>query len=605
MAVDPITGMYSFTVDYNGSITLIPTATGYDIDPTTKTFANITSNETQDFVGTLQTFTIEGEVSGLSVPDSITITATGTGSYVGDNFPATVDANGSYSTGQIVPYNWTGNLITTSAAYNITADQPVFTGGPVTDHVTQDYTAALKTFTISGNISGILSPSNPYPITITAAHSNVPTYEVYGPFSIIAATDGSYLIPDVPYGWEGKLSAYSEAYNFTPPEIPVTSVTDDLPDQDFTAAIKRFTISGNISGILSPSNPYPITITAAHSNVPTYEVYGPFSIIAATDGSYLIPDVPYGWEGKLSAYSEAYNFTPPEIPVTSVTDDLPDQDFKATLKEYTISGDISGTVPGENYPITLTAECTNNPQYSYVSVDDIDASDGDYDFTLPHGWEGKLIAQSPAYELKEDPEGEFTSPVTEHQEQNYVATLKTCTVSGDILGLIFTSVNPPHRITIRAECINTQAPWYKTIEADATDGSYSMTLYYGWKGILVPESTFYNLTEHPMITFNSPVFSPQEQDYIVISDMFTISGTVYNRLSPDIIKPMAGVSIIDMETQEVLAVTDIHGEYSFDKASGWGAKVEPVKDPYTFIPDMRGYEDLNEDKPGEDYRAYD
>ena len=576
----------------------------YIYDPVNRSY-NLTANQVdQDYTATLKTFTISGAVSGLlqNNPYTVTITATGTNGSL--NLPDAYEINGSYSIPD-VPYGWEGELTASSVAYEFTPPDILVTS--VTDDLPdQDFTADLKTFTISGNISGILSPNNPYDITITAANSNNPPYGVYYSFSDIDATDGSYSIPDVPYGWEGDLIVTSAAYNITPDE-PVFNngpVTDHVT-QDYTAVIKRFTISGNISGILSPNNPYDITIAAESSNDPPYVVYGPFSIIAATDGSYSIPDVPYGWEGKLSADSEAYNFDPTEITVASVTDDLPDQDFAATLKEYTIKGAISGTVPGENYPVTLTAKCTNDPPYSYATVDDIDASDGNYDFTLPHGWDGKLIAQSPAYELKEDPEGAFISPVTSPQEQNYVATLKTCTVSGDILGLIFTTIDPNHRITIRAECENTQAPWYKTVTADATYGSYTMTLYYGWQGTLVPESSFYNLTEHPMITFYSPVTSEdQKQDYIVISNMFTISGTVHNRLSPNDVEPMAGVSIIDMETQKELAVTDNAGEYSFDKDSGWSGRVKPRKDPYRFSPTERTYEDLSRDMPGEDYDAY-
>jgi len=67
---------------------------------------------------------------------------------------------------------------------------------------------------------------------------------------------------------------------------------------------------------------------------------------------------------------------------------------------------------------------------------------------------------------------------------------------------------------------------------------------------------------------------------------------------------MAGVSIIDMENQVVLAVTDNAGQYSFDKDSGWSGRVEPHKDPYRFDPTVKTYEDLDEDKSGEDYDAY-
>jgi len=508
--VDPITGAFSFTVDYNDPFTLTPTAIGHDIAPPGASWQHVTENEEQDFVGTLQTFTIEGMVSGLSVPDDITIAAIGTGSYVGDDFPSTVNPDGSYSTGEVVPYNWTGDLIVTSAAYNLTADEPAYNGQAVTDDIIQDYTATIKMFTISGSISGILSPNNPYDITITAESSNDPPYGVYYSFYDIDATDGSYLIPDVPYGWEGTLSASSVAYDFNPLEITISPVTADVTDQNFTAE----------------------------------------------------------------------------------------------LKEYTISGDISGLIPGNTYTVTIAAECDNLLDPWYASVYDIDATDGDYNFTLPYGWEGELIAKSIAYELMEDPSVTFTSPVTEDQEQNYTATLEKIEVSGVILGIHPNVYNPPP-ITIKAECSDLlPSPWYETITADATDGSYSMLLPYGWDGKLIAESPVYALTEDPDVTFNPPVTEPQEQNYRVIPNTFTISGTVYNRLSPNDVKPMAGVSIIDMENQVVLAVTDNAGQYSFDKDSGWSGRVEPHKDPYRFDPTVKTYEDLDEDKSGEDYDAY-
>jgi hypothetical protein len=253
------TGAYSFTVNYNDNLTLTPTATGYNIAPTTKTFTNITANQTQNFVGTIMKFTVSGTVSGLSVPDNITITAQGTGSYAGQNFPATVGTNGSYSTGQVVPYNWTGSLVVSSAAYNLTAEVPIFNGGPVTSDVTQNYTAAIKTFTVSGNITGIL-PTNPYPITVTATTTNNPTYGVYQSYPNIVATNGTYSI-SVPYGWQGNITASSVAYNLTPASITVAAVTANLSGQDFAATLKTFTVSGTVTGLLT-NNPYPVDSNA-------------------------------------------------------------------------------------------------------------------------------------------------------------------------------------------------------------------------------------------------------------------------------------------------------------------------------------------------------
>ena len=510
LAVTDANGYYEFTKEHGWIETVTPhfTPEKYIFDPVNRPY-NLTANqENQDYVATLKTFTISGTVSDLlpNNPYAVTIIAQGTGNFVGDDFPSTVNPNGTYSTGQVVPYNWTGALIVTSAAYNVTADAPLFNGGPVTDHVTQNYTAELKTFTISGDISGILSPNNPYDITIAAESSNNPTYGVYQSFSDIDATDGSY--------------------SFT---------------------------------------------------------------------------VPYGWEGKLTASSVAYDFTPTEIIVASVTDDLPGQDFEATLKEYTISGVISNLVPNNTYTVTITAECDSPLDPWYVSIDNIDATDGDYSFTLPYGWQGGLIAKSIAYELKEDPEGEFISPVTEPQEQNYTATLKKITVSGLIFG-IPANTNSPPPITIKAECSDLlPSPWYETVIADATDGSYSMLLPYGWDGKLIAQSPVYILVEYPDVTFNPPVTEPQVQDYMVKSIMVTISGTVY--LDGVVNKPIEGVTLTakGWNGYMVNELTNSDGDYTIDVPYGFSGKVAPSKTGYTFTPVSRSYDNVTANIDGDNY----
>jgi formylglycine-generating enzyme required for sulfatase activity len=48
---------YSFTVQYGGNYTLTPSNTGYAFTPQSRSFTNVTANGTQDFTGTIQTFT--------------------------------------------------------------------------------------------------------------------------------------------------------------------------------------------------------------------------------------------------------------------------------------------------------------------------------------------------------------------------------------------------------------------------------------------------------------------------------------------------------------------------------------------------------------------
>ena len=64
-------GSYTGTVDYGWSGTVTPTKAGYNFSPSSQNYSNVTSNQTQNYTGTLQTFTISGYVrtsggSGIS-----------------------------------------------------------------------------------------------------------------------------------------------------------------------------------------------------------------------------------------------------------------------------------------------------------------------------------------------------------------------------------------------------------------------------------------------------------------------------------------------------------------------------------------------------------
>ena len=50
-------GSYSGTVNYGWSGTVTPTKAGYTFSPSSQNYSNVTSNQTQNYTGTLQTFT--------------------------------------------------------------------------------------------------------------------------------------------------------------------------------------------------------------------------------------------------------------------------------------------------------------------------------------------------------------------------------------------------------------------------------------------------------------------------------------------------------------------------------------------------------------------
>jgi len=588
-------GQYSFdniASSWNGTISA--SATGYNVVAVAPFMVlPLTSNQTQNFNATPLTFTISGTITNLTTCNTypVTVTAAGSGSF---QTYTTSASSGSYTIND-VPYGWTGTLSISSPAYTFTAVAPVFNGGPVTGSVTQNYTATLNTYNFSGNIVGLVPGINAT-VTVTPTCSNVcGLYQT--PVAIVLPMGVSTYSFTVPYGWEGSITATSPAYTLTAvaPVFnggPVTAAVT----QDFTAALNTYTITGTINGLIS-GNTYPVTITAAGTG-------GSANFSATTTNlSYSIPNIPYGWQGNITATSAAYDFTPALISIPAVTANLTSQDFVAALKTFSVSGDILNIIPGTNYPITITANCSNTLAPWYSSITNINASSGHYNFTLPYGWKGTLSINTPAYYLKEDPSVTFQSPVTSNQTQNYrVTKLKEFNVTGTITFDLNQNTNFP--ITIKAACSNSKEPWYKNVTTNVTAGYYAMKLPYGWEGALVPTSQAYILTEDPAVTFNSPVFTDQVQNYLAKIKMFAISGHTY--LGGLANKPIAGVSLQAKGLgawagYSTLATSNIEGDYVLDVPYSWQGTIKPSKDGYTFMPTSRSYNNVIANYTTQDY----
>jgi hypothetical protein len=146
-ATTDASGNYSVIVANGYSGTATPSKTGYTFSPATRTYSNLTANQTgQDYAATPPPLTISGSVktsSGTAVPD-VTITFSNGGGT------ATTDSSGSYSINTI-PYGYSGTATPSKTGYtfspttrdysNLTANQ---TG--------QDYVATPPLLTISGSV---------------------------------------------------------------------------------------------------------------------------------------------------------------------------------------------------------------------------------------------------------------------------------------------------------------------------------------------------------------------------------------------------------------------------------------------------------------------
>ena len=103
-------GDYSAKVNYGWSGTTTPSKAGYTFAPTSRTYSNVTANQTaQSYTGTLQTFTISGLVTDGGGP--------AIGSVLIGGLPSNPSTNASGDYSATVNYGWSGTATPGKAGY--------------------------------------------------------------------------------------------------------------------------------------------------------------------------------------------------------------------------------------------------------------------------------------------------------------------------------------------------------------------------------------------------------------------------------------------------------------------------------------------------------
>ena len=131
--------------------------------------------------------------------------------------PAT-DASGNYLAA--VVYGWSGTVTPTLAGYAFTESATTYTD--ITADQVTDYTAAIKTYTISGTIT---SEGSPLEGVVMAGLPGDPATNAAGQYS---AT--------VDHGWSGTVTPTLAGYAFTPASTDYSAVADDQVG-DYSAAM--------------------------------------------------------------------------------------------------------------------------------------------------------------------------------------------------------------------------------------------------------------------------------------------------------------------------------------------------------------------------------
>lgn len=459
---------------------------------------------------------IEGQMVTYAISGSV-----GLSGVTMNGLPNTVtDENGYYSA--VVKYGWSGTVTPVMAGYTFEPQKRTYPK-VTSDQSNQDYTATLKTFTISG----------------TARIGGAPMEGVAMeglPGNPITGSDGAYKTI-VNYGWSGSATPIKDGYIFAPNTKSYTVVIRDMPNQSYTGALLTFTISGSaeVEGI---------TMNGLPGNPKTGR-NGMYSTI-----------VKFGWSGTVKPAKQGYTFEPAEMPYIDVISSYLNQDYAAIVDTFTISG-TTGMDGVEMKGLPGAAVFTDENGYYTASVE--------------WGWSSTVKPEKAGYKF-EPATMTYTKLTSDKANQIYSPTPIILTISGSAGKQGVTMDGLPGNPVTRA------------------GGLYSAKVDWGWTGMVTPMLDGYEFTPTDM-PYAAITTSQKNRNYTAKEIIFTISGSV----------GVSGVTLKGLPGRPIMSNSD--GTYSTTAKYGWKGTITPVKAGYTFDPPEIQYSELFGPETNRDYTA--
>ena len=263
---------YSATVEYGWSGTITPRKEGYEFEPSSLSFENLTTSEmNQSFTATLQRMKISGKIAdekGEPVSDIYVLAEP-------DGATTTTNVSGEYELE--VDYRWRGKITPQREGYSFRMSSRSYPS-VTRDQTNQNFTAIVQTFTIRDAVMINNMPVSG--VTITATDDQGRTTDT-------ATTDakGQFTVT-VPYGWTGDIAPTKAGFIFNPPSRPYSNVTTNMkdgapeiitPPTPPTPAVPTPTPAVPTPSVPTPSVPTPSVPTPAETTpgVPTPSVPTP------------------------------------------------------------------------------------------------------------------------------------------------------------------------------------------------------------------------------------------------------------------------------------------------------------------------------------------
>ncbi|RLC62198.1 MAG: hypothetical protein DRI48_09825, partial [Chloroflexi bacterium] len=304
--------------------------------------------------------------------------------------------------------------------------------------------------------------------------------------------------------------------------------------QGFRAVKQKFVISGSVGGLAG------VTMQGL-PGAPSTDENGVYSV-----------EVEYGWKGTVTPVKKGYTFEPKQRDYAKVTSNLSTEDYKATLKTFSISG--TAGQPGV--------------QMVGLPGDPVTDQAGVYTATLPYGWVGTVVPTKEGYRF-EPPSKSYTTVEAELKNENFVAREKTYVISGSV---------------------GVEGVTMKGLPGDpktTSDGVYRVEVPHKWTGTVTPEKEGHEFTPESR-SYTDVTEVQTNQNYQAKVFTFQISGSAN----------MAGVQLVGLPGDPI---TNTDGYYTATVEYGWAGKVTPTKPGYTFDPQSKNYTKVTSDYENENY----
>ena len=316
-ATTDVNGKYKFAaLPAGGNYTVTPTKTGYSFTPASRTFTNLSGNQTTAGFTSAAIYSIGGKVTlGASATAVAGVTVTLTGARTGTT---TTDNLGNYKFLNL-PAGGNYTVKPTKAGYTFNPVSKPFTALNA-NQTAANFAATRLTYTISGKVTKAGANLGGVTVKLTGTSTATTTTNNLGAYSFTGLVGGGNF----------TVTPSLVNHNFTPASKSFTALGANQTTANFAATLKTYTIGGKVN--VGGTGVQGVTVTLSGSKAAT----------TTTDnlGNYKFLNLPAGGNFTVKPTKANYIFTPATKSFTALSADQT-FNFAATVKTYSIKGKIT------------------------------------------------------------------------------------------------------------------------------------------------------------------------------------------------------------------------------------------------------------------------